>query len=64
MRMNYGFFGKPFGKFGKPIGLLAGSYPRVIGPGFASFPGLGATIGGGFSFAKPVSSVFTAPWGI
>lgn len=24
--------------FGAPIGVLAGSYPRVIGPGFAKFP--------------------------
>jgi hypothetical protein len=45
----------PFGKFGKipfygkvpgaffkaPIGLLAGSYPRAIGPGFAKFPPFG-----------------------
>jgi hypothetical protein len=53
-----------FGKFAKPIGLLAGSYPRVIGPGFASFPGLPFSYAGGFGFAKPVASAFIAPWGV
>lgn len=35
------FYGKfPFGKgfFKAPIGVLAGTYDRVIGPGFATFP--------------------------
>jgi hypothetical protein len=40
--MFYGKYGKfPFGKgqlFKAPIGVLAGTYDRVIGPGFASFP--------------------------
>lgn len=40
--MFYGGFGKfPWGKgflFGAPIGVLAGAYPRPIGPGFAWFP--------------------------
>lgn len=39
--MTYGKFGK-FGKFpwlfSVPIGVLAGSYPKVIGPGFAKYP--------------------------
>jgi hypothetical protein len=40
--MFFGKFGKfPFGKdpfFKAPIGVVAGAFPRFIGPGFASFP--------------------------
>jgi hypothetical protein len=40
--MYFGKFGKlPFAKgalFKAPIGVLAGSYPRFISPGFVSFP--------------------------
>lgn len=51
-----------WGKFGKPIGKAAGAFPHVIGPGFATYPAAGATVGKGFAKAVPVTSVAVAPW--
>lgn len=58
--MNYGFIGKPF-PFGKPFGFSPGPY--FIGPGFATYPAAGATIGSGFSKSIPVTRVAVAPFG-
>lgn len=54
--MNYAFFGKP-------VGLVAGARPFVIGPGFATYPALGATYSKGFAKAVPVTRVAISPWG-
>jgi hypothetical protein len=56
--MNYGKFGFPV-----PIGAVAGSYyPRAIGPGFATIPGLPATYAGGYGGVIPNYSYATAPF--
>lgn len=36
--MGFGKFYPPWFAFSAPIGVLAGSYPRFIAPGFAKFP--------------------------
>lgn len=56
-------FFNPFpGLFGLPIGAAAGGFPGLIGPGFATFPALGATLGAGFGFAVPNTTVATTPF--
>lgn len=40
------------------------TYGGVVAPGFATFPALGATLGGAAAFAIPNTTVATAPFGV
>lgn len=39
-------------------------YGGVVGPGYAAYPALGATLGGAAAFAIPNTTVATAPYGV